>query len=354
MLSTDPEDHPFRMPAEWEPQQAIWFTWLTNPSTWTTRYTEVRTHLARLIALISQTQDVSLVCKASEQPNALELFQKEKANLQRITLLDCDNDDVWCRDHGPTFVLHKQDGNLAALDWQFNAWGGKFPYEKDNRIAAAIAAHTQARRIGSPLICEGGALEVNGAGTLLTTESVLMSGTRNPGWERHDIEDHLRPLLGVQQIIWLPAGLPSDDTDGHIDTLARFVSEDTVVVAHEPDASSEDHKILTRLRQILEGTTLPDGRALKVIPLPQPAPIPAEDGTRTKLPATYANFLITNHTVIVPTYNQPEHDTRALDTLRPLFPNREVIGFDCSDIIHEGGTIHCLTQQQPATQTHIN
>ena len=234
-------------------------------------------------------------------------------------------------------------GEVAVTDWEFNAWGGKFPpWDQDNAIPSRIAASLGMRSFKGGMILEGGAIEINGAGHLLTTEAVLLNPNRNPQLNRGQIEQRLRSSLGVSEIIWLKQGIEGDDTDGHIDDLARFVDPRTVVACVDRDAASPNRKILAdnlaRLRsfpfEVVE------------IPLPEACEVP---GWRLPiLPASYVNFLILNGGLLVPTFRQRRNDDRALGLLRELFPNREVVGIDCLDLVEEGGTLHCISQQQPA------
>ena len=279
----------------------------------------------------------------SDHSSILAACNLAKAVPEHIELFDHPHDDVWCRDPGPIFVKNAASGEVAVTDWEFNAWGGKFPpWDQDNAIPSRIAASLGMRSFKGGMILEGGAIEINGAGHLLTTEAVLLNPNRNPQLNREQIEQRLRSSLGVSEIIWLKQGIEGDDTDGHIDDLARFVDPRTIVACMERDAASPNRKILAdnlaRLRsfpfEVVE------------IPLPEACEVP---GWRLPiLPASYVNFLILNGGLLVPTFRQHRNDDRALGLLRELFPDREVVGIDCLDLVEEGGTLHCISQQQPA------
>jgi agmatine deiminase len=261
-----------------------------------------------------------------------------------VRLFPHPTNDVWCRDHGPTFVRHPETGERAMVDWTFNAWGGKFPpWDLDDAVPAHVAESLGMRRFPRDFVCEGGAIEVDGAGRVLTTESVLVNPNRNPGWGRKDVERELRTCLGVADVLWLPSGLEGDDTDGHIDTLARFVGPGRVLAAVSLDPADPDHAVLARNRACLVEA------GLDVVDLPQPALIPAPAGWREdRLPATYANFLLVNGAVWVPTYGPARADDTACGVIADCFPDRQIVRFDCREILLEGGALHCLTQQQPA------
>ncbi|MFN4943967.1 MAG: agmatine/peptidylarginine deiminase, partial [Akkermansiaceae bacterium] len=256
--------------------------------------------------------------------------------------------DVWCRDHGPIFVKHSTTGEIAITDWEFNAWGGKFaPWDLDNSIPEKVANSLQLPRYNGGMILEGGAIEVNGCGQLLTTEAVLLNPNRNPHLSREQTEGKLRDSLGVTEILWLEKGIEGDDTDGHIDDLARFTNENTILACEEPDTDSPNHQVLAGNMGRLKNFLTPKGKIYDIVPihLPQACEIP---GWRLPvLPASYVNFLILNHAVLVPTFRQSKNDQRALGIIRELFPDREIVPVDCLDLVQEGGTLHCISQQQP-------
>lgn len=329
-----------RMPAEWEPQEAVWFSWPLNPATWPGRLESIQQRFAELIAACTRFQPVRLNCAASGQDKARRMLNAGRADLGVIDFHDIPTNDVWCRDHGPTFVL--VDGKPAIVDWRYNAWGGKFPpWDLDDAVPARIAEELSLPHRPIDLFCEGGAIEVDGTGRLMTTQSVLLNPNRNPDLDQAAVEDRLREALGVQTIHWLRAGMAPDDTDGHIDTLTRFVAPGSVVTARCANRDHPDYAILEENR----GTLLQCG--LEVVDLPHPDPVLAPDAREERLPATYANFLVLNDALIVPTYGQTTTDQRACGLLGDLFPGRKIIPLDTREILWEGGSFHCLSQQQP-------
>lgn len=338
----------FRLPAEWFPQEAVWFSWPRNPETWPDRLDAVQEAVARIVAAAARRGTARINAAAAAHGAIRRRLLGAGAPEGRVELFDHPAGDAWCRDHGPTFIRRPDTGELAAVDWPFNAWGGKFPpWDADDRIAAQMADALGLRRFRAPVTGEGGALETNGAGDLLVTESVWLNPNRNPGLTREAAERVFREVLGVERVHWLPGGLQGDDTDGHIDTLARFVREDTVVCAVAD--SGPDRPMTERNRQRLQSVRVAGNRPLRVIPLPLPDRLEPPPGWRSDaLPASYANFLIVNGAVLVPTFRQPERDARATGILGNAFPGRDIEEFDCSDIVVEGGAIHCLAQQQPA------
>jgi agmatine deiminase len=253
--------------------------------------------------------------------------------------------DAWCRDHGAIFVTREGDTPLAALDCGFNAWGGKYPpWDLDDRIARQMAEALEVPRFEGGLVLEGGSIEVNGAGTVLTTENCLLNPNRNPALERADIEATLRALLGVQQVLWLGDGIVGDDTDGHVDDITRFVSRDTVVTAVETDRGDENYRPLLENLERLRSMCLPDGTPLRIIELPMPRPV-YHQGER--LPASYANFYIANSLILMPAFMQPADETAA-SVLAACFPGRRIVPVDCRELVVGLGAFHCLTQQVPA------
>lgn len=339
------------MPAEWQPQSATWLSWpVDDPRHWGgAKQAVIWAKFAEIAAAISRFQKVRINAPGTSHPAISGACNAAKANPANLELYDHPNNDVWCRDHGPIFLKHKDIGNIALSDWEFNAWGGKFaPWDLDNTIPGKIASSLSLPRFKGGMILEGGAIEVNGKGQLLTTEAVLLNANRNPHLSRADIETKLRDTLGVSEVLWLEKGIEGDDTDGHIDDIARFISEATLLACSEPDPSSPNHPILARNMQRLTDFSTPTGSPLEIIPihLPQACEVP---GWRLPvLPASYVNFLITNHAVLVPTFRQHRNDDRATGMIRELFPNREIIPIDCLDLVEEGGTLHCISQQQPA------
>lgn len=339
------------MPPEWSPQEAVWLSWpVEDPRHWGGAKREtIWAKFAEIAAAISRFEPVRINAPGADHTAIVTACNRAKAVPERVELFDHPHNDVWCRDHGPIFVRHSTTAEVAVSDWEFNAWGGKFPpWNLDNTIPSQVAAALGMRAFKGGMILEGGAIEINGAGQLLTTEAVLLNPNRNPLLSREEIEQLLRDGLGVSEILWLKQGIKGDDTDGHIDDLARFVNSQTILACIDPNTTSPNHSILqdnlSRLRSFLG----PNERAFDVLEIPLPESCEVPGWRLPVLPASYVNFLIVNGGVLVPTFRQKKNDDRALGMIRELFANREVIGVDCLDLVEEGGTLHCISQQQPA------
>lgn len=341
----------FAMPAEWTRQEAVWLSWpVDDPRHWGGRKRElIWEKFAEIAANISHFEVVRINAPAISHAPIRQLCERAKADLSRVELFDHVHNDVWCRDHGPIFVRNEKSGEIAVTDWEFNAWGGKFPpFDEDNRIPERIANALGMRRFLGGMILEGGAIEVNGAGALLTTEAVLLNANRNAHLSRAEMEEKLREGLGVSEIFWLKRGIEGDDTDGHIDDLARFVDERTIVACRDLSGrNSENREILEENFATLKGFR--DARGgFEVVEIGMPEACEVPGWRLPVLPASYVNFLIVNDAVLVPTFRQARNDDRALGLIRELFAGREVRGIDCLDLVEEGGTLHCISQQQPA------
>ncbi|MFT3990437.1 MAG: agmatine deiminase family protein [Luteolibacter sp.] len=341
----------YSMPAEWSPQEAVWLSWpVDDPRHWGGAKRDVMwAKFAEIAAAISRFEPVRINAPASDHAAIAAACNRAKAVPERVELFDHPHNDVWCRDHGPIFVKHLEAGDTAITDWEFNAWGGKFPpWNLDNQIPGKIATALGKPIFQGGMILEGGAIEINGQGQLLTTEAVLLNPNRNPHLNRGQIEQLLRDGLGVSDILWLKQGIEGDDTDGHIDDLARFVDPATILACIESDPLSSNRKILNDNLSRLKSFTGPGGRPFEVVEIPLPAACEVPGWRLPVLPASYVNFLIVNGGVLVPTFRQGKNDDRALGMLRELFPGREITGIDCLDLVEEGGTLHCISQQQPA------
>ena len=335
----------FTMPAEWEEQRAVLLSWPLNPVTWEDRRASLEATYARFAAAISHFEDVKINCVESEQPRIRKLLAEADADAARIGLLDVPTNDAWCRDHGPVCLVNRADGSRLLNHFKYNAWGGKFPpWDQDAAVPEHVAGLLGYERNAVPMVCEGGALETNGAHLLMTTESVMLNPNRNADLSRAEIGEMLMDSLGMDEILWLKGGLFCDDTDGHIDTLARFVDQYAVLACVAPEGSPNAPMLNANLRRLREYRTRL-GRPLEVIPLPLPDSVSPPDGWREEtLPASYANYLLVNGAVLVPSYRQPENDARAAAVIGEAFPRREVLQIDCGDIILEGGALHCLSQ----------
>ena len=304
---------------------------------------------AEIAAAISRFEPVRINAPGADHAAISAACNHAKAVPEHVQLFDHPHDDVWCRDHGPIFVKQAATGEVAVTDWEFNAWGGKFPpWDGDNAIPSRIAATLGMHSFKGGMILEGGAIEINGAGQLLTTEAVLLNPNRNPHLSREQIEQLLRDGLGVSEILWLRQGIEGDDTDGHIDDLARFVNPQTILACVDRNAASPNRQILEENLSRLRSFIGPNDRPFEVLEIPLPEGCEVPGWRLPVLPAAYVNFLIVNGGVLVPTFRQPKNDDRALGIIRELFSDREVVGIDCLDLVEEGGTLHCISQQQPA------
>ncbi len=342
------QENQVRWPAEWEPQEAVWLSWPHRGDLWKGCLEKLDGVYGNVCAAIAPHARVHINAAQILHPSITVALERAGVAHDRVTLFDHPTNDVWCRDHGAIFVRDLETGGLQALDWQFNAWGGKFPpWDLDNRIPELMAKAVGVSVVHSDMILEGGAIEGNGEGLLLTTEAVLLNPNRNPDWSRQEIENELRTKLGVRQIFWLGRGIEGDDTDGHIDDMVRFVNSSAVVSITEPDSSSPHYWALAENNERLQDLRTVDGSRVEVVPLPMPEPIRMADWRLEQLPASYANFLIVNDAVIVPIFCQEHLDDRALGILREVFPGKQVIGVDARLLALEGGAIHCITQQQP-------
>lgn len=352
-----------RWPAEWEPHDATWIAWPYNEDDWPDRYGPIPWVFGEIVRQLSRVERVRILVNEANEADARELLERIGVADERVFLRQVVTDRVWTRDYLPTFV-HRADGRIGAVKWSFNGWS-KYPnWQNDDRAGRLICQNVQTPDWipfddpgdmpmetppwkGRPVVLEGGAIDGNGAGTLLTTEECLLSAdvqTRNRGMVREEYEAVFARHLGVRKTLWLKRGIAGDDTHGHIDDLARFVNRRTVVAASEDDPGEINYEPLRENLELLRAAATADGEPLTVVPLPMPAPRFC-DGQR--LPASYANFYLANGLVLVPTFNDA-NDRRALNTLAELFPDRRVIGVYCGDLVWGLGTIHCMTQQQPA------
>jgi len=330
----------YRWPAEWEPQAAVWLSWPRNPQTWPGKFEPVPAEFAQFARAIAEYEPVHILAGGSVMAQASELV----GDVKSITLHDVETNDSWCRDHGPSFLTSKSQPQ-ALVDWEYNAWGGKYPpFDKDNLVPQRIAGITGRRSFVAGIVMEGGAIETNGQGTILTTESCLLNPNRNPGLGRHDLERYLRDFLGASKVLWMKGGeVAGDDTDGHIDQLARFVGPRTVVCAVCEDPSDENYGPTQQNLVELQQMTDQDGQPLEVVRLPLPRPLYFSE---QRLPASYCNFLIVNHAVLVPQFGDHAADDRACAILRELLPDRAIRGLTSLDLVWGLGSFHCLSQQE--------
>jgi agmatine deiminase len=327
------------MPAEWEPHEATWIAWPHNRDDWPGRFAPIPWVYGEIVRKLSRVEKVRiLVSGAALERQARRILRQVGARMEAVEFFECPTDRVWTRDYGPLFVKNRRE--VAATAWRFNAWAKYDDWQRDAAVPAFITERLGIAGWTPGMVLEGGSIDVNGAGLLLTTEECLLSElqARNPGMSRRDIERKLRDYLGADRIIWLRSGIAGDDTHGHVDDLARFVAPDAVVVASEDDRSDANYEPLRENYALLKEA------GLRVIKLPMPQPV-VFAGRR--LPASYANFYVANGLVLVPTFNDPA-DRVALNILAKCFPDREVTGIDCIELIWGLGALHCMTQQQPA------
>ncbi len=344
----------YRMPAEWEPHRATWIAWPHHEPDWPGKLGPIPWVYAEIARVLSTAEPVEILCHSEDvREDARMALAAHGVPGDRVRLHVVPSDRVWLRDSAPTGVLGS-DGGLGLLNWAFNGWSKYDNYHLDAGIGAAMAGLTGAPRIeptrpdgAGRLVLEGGGIEVNGAGTLLVTEEWLLSDVqvRNPGLGRADYERAFAEWLGASRTIWLGEGCVGDDTHGHIDDIARFVARDVVVLAHEEDPADENHaRSLDNLRRLERAAAEPGHPAFRVVTLPFPRPVIMDS---QRLPASYANFYIANGTVLVPTFNDP-NDRLALNTLAELMPDHQIVGIHAVDLVWGLGTLHCLTQQEPA------
>lgn len=324
----------------------MWLSWPVRRKTWHGHFRPIPAKFAEIAAVISRFQEVRINVEVRRRPEAERRVRLAGADMNRVRFFAHPTDDAWCRDHGPIFIKHRLTGEVAVTDWKFNAWGEKYPaFKKDDAIPGRIARRLTMRRFRTDMILEGGSIDVNGSGQLLTTESCLLNPNRNPHLTRAEIEERLRSMLGVRDIHWLGDGIVGDDTDGHVDDLTRFFAVDGIVTAVEKNRRDANYRALKANLECLQSLRTGEGRRFRIVELPMPAPCVC-DGRR--LPASYANFLIINGAVLLPTFRQPRRDAEASECLAACFPGREIVPIDCLDLVIGNGALHCISQQQPA------
>ena len=351
-----PRELGYYFPAEFHPQHAMWLSWPHKEASWPGKIHTIYDPYCEFILRVAEGQQVCI----NVADEAMEQFARQKihqasyalhvhnleAVVRNIRFYYHPTNDAWCRDHGPAFLLHREKNEKAIVDWGYNAWGDKYPpYDLDDVIPTLTAQALGLTVFHPGIVMEGGSVEFNGRGTILTTRACLLNKNRNPHLNQKQIESYLIDYYGAEHILWLEDGIIGDDTDGHIDDLTRFINDDTVVTVVESNASDENYQILKNNTARLQKMKLLDGTPLQVVELPMPAPVIYED---QRLPASYANFYISNTYVIVPTFRDDTNDLKALETLQLCFPERKVVGIDSVDLIWGLGSFHCLSQQEPA------
>ncbi len=342
-----PKSLGYKFPAEWAKHEATWLSWPHKEASWPGKIDTIYKPYAEFIKYLALTEKVRINVRDEALKNfALKHIAEAGADLSKIEFFFHPTNDAWCRDHGPAFLVNPNAAHKKVIvDWGFNAWGGKYPpFDLDDVIPTKIGAHFNVPVFHPGIIMEGGAVEFNGAGTILTSRSCLLNENRNPHLNQEQIERYLRDFYGQEQILWVSDGIVGDDTDGHIDDTVRFVNEDTVLTVVEENKNDENYELLqTNLKELKEMRLL-NGKQLNVVELPMPDPVIYDD---CRLPASYANYYISNGHVIVPTY-RCDKDQKAIDIIAAYHPDREVVGIDSTDIIWGLGSFHCLSQQEPA------
>ncbi|MCA9269916.1 MAG: agmatine deiminase family protein [Planctomycetales bacterium] len=346
--SPTPRQMGYRMPAEWEPHAATWLSFPHKEASWPGRLEAAQRTFAAMVAALATSETVHVnVNDEAMEAAARRLFDEARVDGD-VRFHRFPTNDAWCRDHGAIFLVRgpasETTRGALATDWRYNAWGEKYPpYDLDNDIPRRMAEHLAVPRIALDMVLEGGSIDVDGCGLLLTSRACLLNPNRNPQLSEDDIELRLREMLGVEKILWLGEGIVGDDTDGHIDDITRFVAPGKVVTAVEDDPQDDNFRPLRENLALLAGMTDLDDKPLEVVTLPMPRPVVWEG---QRLPASYANFYIGNRVVLTPTYGCPADD-KACQTLQTLFPERAVVGIDCTTMVWGLGAFHCLTQQIP-------
>lgn len=333
----------FRMPPEWHRHAATWLTWPKDPLTWPERVPQVEEVYLQIMAALAPHEIVNLLVddEATEASVRARCKFEGSANVRFHRILTVDS---WIRDYGPNFVLN-DDGELAYNDWIFNAWGDKYKeLKRDDSIPGRLESLLRVPRFEPGIVLEGGSIEVNGAGVVMTSEQCLLNPNRNPHLDRDGVEKYLRDYLGIEKVLWLGEGIVGDDTDGHIDDIARFVAPNRIVCAVEDDPADANYELLQDNYQRLLRERDARGNAYEIFTVPMPGLV---GGREDRLPASYANFYIANNVVLLPVFGHP-NDARAADVLQRLMPERRVIPINAESLVWGMGTIHCLSQQQPA------
>jgi agmatine deiminase len=357
-MNETPHQLGYRMPAEWERHKATWLAWPHNPEDWPGKFQPIPWIYAEIVRLLSYREKVYIAVQNEvEQRRAENILTRAHADLANVEFHQWVTDRVWTRDSGPIFVRNV-DGQVAITNWKFNAWAKYDDWHNDDQLPRHVSALLKLRtwepKIDLPdgprrIVLEGGSIDTNGQGTLLTTEECLLSEVqqRNPGVSRQQLESVFHDYLGIGQVIWLGRGIAGDDTHGHVDDITRFVAADTIITAVEPDTADPNHEPLADNLQRLKAARTLDGKQFTIIELPMPKPVFFR---KQRLPASYANFYIANGLILMPTFHDP-NDRIALGILAEAFPDREVIGIHSVDLVWGLGTLHCMTQQQPASST---
>ncbi|MFM7357386.1 MAG: agmatine/peptidylarginine deiminase [Sediminibacterium sp.] len=345
-LPPTPSAAGYFFPAEFYPHEATWLSWPHKEASWPGKIDTIFQPYSQFVAYLAKGEKVRInIADTTMRDVAIKHLEKADVNMANVEFYLHPTNDAWCRDHGPAFLINPAaQQKKVVVDWGYNAWGNKYPpFDLDDVIPTSIANHFQLPVFHPGIVMEGGSVEFNGKGTLITSTACLLNPNRNPHLNQQQIEQYLRDFYGVQQILWVDEGIVGDDTDGHIDDTVRFVNEDTVLTVIEHDAKDENYVLLQHNLRQLTTMKLTDGQSLNIVELPMPREVVYEG---QRLPASYANFYISNQHVIVPTF-RCDRDDEALSIISRCFPDRQTVGIDSTDIIWGLGSFHCLSQQEP-------
>lgn len=344
--SPTPKELGFYFPAEFAPHRATWLSWPHKEASWPGKIETIYKPYAQFVRELAKGENVCInVADKVMQVGANFHLVEAGVDMLKVKFYLHPTNDAWCRDHGPAFLVNPSDGKKAIIDWGYNAWGNKYPpFDLDDVIPSLIGEKLKLKVFHPGIVMEGGSVEFNGAGTLMTSTACLLNPNRNPQLTQEQIEEYLIQYYGVDQVLWIDEGIIGDDTDGHIDDTVRFVNDDTVLAVIEENKNDGNYDLLQRNLKQLKQMRLISGRQLNIVELPMPDELVYED---QRLPASYANFYIANRSVIVPTFRS-DKDEKALQIIQQCFPGREVVGIDSTDIIWGLGSFHCLSQQEPA------
>lgn len=341
-----PKELGYYFPAEWEQHEATWLSYPHNQDSWPGKIETIVPSYNLFIKTLTEVETVHI----NVQDDTMEFLVKAALRAVGAFMVNLEfhqfaTNDAWCRDHGPAFLLNRREpGRRAIVNWNYNAWGGKYPADLDNKIPTLIAECMGMKTFNPDIVMEGGSVDFNGKGDVLTTTSCLLNPNRNPNLSQHEIERYLSDYYGIDNVIWLGDGIEGDDTDGHVDDMSRFIASDTILTAVEYDKNDANYEPLQQNLATLRRCRLANGKQPTIVELPMPKPVYYEG---QRLPASYANFYIANGIVIFPTF-KCDNDTRAAYVLEECFRDREIIGIDSTDIIWGLGSFHCLSQQMPA------
>ena len=341
-----PQSLGYFFPAEFAPHKATWLSWPHKEASWPGKIETIFPSYVAFIKTLVRFEDVNInVVDNAMQQKATAMLLAAGVDMDKVKFFLHPTNDAWCRDHGPAFLLNKQDaGKKAIVDWNYNAWGNKYPpFDLDDVIPTKIGEALGLPVFNPGIIMEGGSVDFNGAGTVITSTACLLNPNRNPHLNQQQIEQYLMDFYGQDQVLWVDEGIVGDDTDGHIDDTVRFINEDTVITVIEENKQDENYALLQHNLDQLKQMRLLNGKQLNIVEIPMPDPVIWED---QMLPASYANFYIGNNQVVVPTYRS-DKDNKVIDIIGQCFPGREIVGIDSTDIIWGLGSFHCLSQQEP-------